>query len=70
MGRMQNLLTAISEQLRSCPNQAIRMPSSAIHGGSALADWKFVAQDPRMKPHVLSEREEAMPSAAHPLDPA
>jgi hypothetical protein len=46
------------------------MPSSAIHGGSALADWKFVAQDPRMKPHVLSEREEAMPSAAHPLDPA
>ena len=64
MGQMQNLLTKIGEAASFLSPEIQAIPDDAFTqflGDPALAEWKIALKKiRRMKPHVLSEREERL----------
>src|SRR2546421_4976484 len=64
MGQLQNLLTKISEAASYLRPEILAIPDNTFEqflNDSALAEWKTALKKiRRMKPHVLSEREERL----------
>ena len=64
MGQLQNLLTKISEAASYLRPEILAIPDDTFEqflNDSALAEWKTALKKiRRMKPHVLSEREERL----------